>query len=130
MNNDNEHTPGPWFWNPYRTTITQADPSLPPQPDKHTVALFYQGHGVPPPRPADARLIAAAPDLLAALEAIANPRRGTPEETWDVQEIGDFARAAIAKATGAESARSNGCKLSDGCWPRTDEAIEKGRAGQ
>jgi hypothetical protein len=49
---------------------------------------------------ANARLITAAPDILAALDTIANPRRGRPEEYWDVTEIGNFARAAIARAMG------------------------------
>ena len=45
---------------------------------------------------ANARLIAAAPDLLAALEALAAlPNKRRPEEMWEA------ARAAIARATGA-----------------------------
>ena len=35
--------------------------------------------------------------LKAALEKIANPRRGTLEERWDVEEIGNFARAFLDK---------------------------------
>jgi hypothetical protein len=49
---------------------------------------------------ANARLIAAAPDLLAALEAIVNQREATPNP--DVVEVGEAsiqrARAAIRKA--------------------------------
>ena len=36
--------------------------------------------------------------LREALDTIANPRRGTPEESWDVTEIGNIARAALAPA--------------------------------
>lgn len=49
---------------------------------------------------ANARLIAAAPDLLAALEAIMNAR-WRPEGMSE--ENADRARAAIARATGASS---------------------------
>jgi hypothetical protein len=48
------------------------------------------------PAEANARLIAAAPDLLAALEALVGSfEKHRPKEYWDA------ARAAIAKAKGA-----------------------------
>lgn len=51
------HTPGPWFWNPYRWCIGQQDPSLAPDYDNRPVAFFHSK-----PTEANARLIAAAPD--------------------------------------------------------------------
>jgi hypothetical protein len=46
----------------------------------------------------DTRIRAAAPELLAALEAcLAVPNKNRPDYIWD------DARAAIAKATGAQS---------------------------
>jgi hypothetical protein len=49
--------------------------------------------------PADARLIAAAPDMLAALESIANS--GLAKDSADARFLCGIARAAIAKARGA-----------------------------
>ena len=51
---------------------------------------------------ADARLIASAPDLLAALERIAKePHRGMTIRV-DAENMRSYARAAIAKAKGIE----------------------------
>lgn len=82
-----QHTPGPWHAMPFKggETIYAAD--------SHRVAecLASGKHGEA--AEANARLIAAAPELLAALQNIlaANP---------DLAEVADEARAAIAKATG------------------------------
>jgi hypothetical protein len=59
---------------------------------------------------ANARLIAAAPELLAALRALAEistggviEKRETGKPTWyALEEIGKIAATAIAKATGEE----------------------------
>lgn len=40
--------------------------------------------------------------LEKALDTIANPRRGTPEEYWDVEQIGDFARLALTQPEGGK----------------------------
>ena len=53
---------------------------------------------------ANARLIAAAPDLLAALKAMVDLDTGDRPELWRYSKQFDDARAAIAKAEG----RSNG----------------------
>lgn len=42
--------------------------------------------------------------LRKALDTIANPRRGMPEEHWDVEQIGDFARLALAQPAEGERA--------------------------
>jgi hypothetical protein len=47
---------------------------------------------------ADARLIAAAPDLLEALEAVMHIGVVTPHKNWPA--VAEQARAAIAKARG------------------------------
>lgn len=53
---------------------------------------------------ANARLIAAAPELLTALQAIideAGPMMGLDDGPGSINRIARIARAAIAKATGA-----------------------------
>ena len=83
-------TPGPWIW------------------DKHGDLHGKDGNAVINPnlrgdvlsgvnREADARLIAAAPDLLAALEAIVNDDGFPDQFAYRAEAI---ARAAIAKAKG------------------------------
>ena len=84
------HTPGPWHFvggNQIRS-------------DKHQIArvwMMRDGEGAD-----NARLIAAAPDLLAALQAIVtslaeHDDEGMIEHTAQMEN----ARSAIAKATGA-----------------------------
>ena len=87
---DTQHTPGPWFVTPDGTAVYKKD-GYGYRGD--TICLFV-GH---PFIDANARLIAAAPELLAALQALAAlPNKHRPEEMWDA------ARAAIAKATGGQ----------------------------
>lgn len=77
----NTHTPGPWEW------------------DGKFIVCIPHAEGVTCFRtnPEDARLIAAAPDLLKALKQI--------EFDWDGEEEDMYeARAAIAKAEGKDSA--------------------------
>lgn len=50
---------------------------------------------------ANARLIAAAPDLLEALERCLNFIENTESEIGETLPCGEYARAAIAKAKGA-----------------------------
>ena len=50
----------------------------------------------------DARLIAAAPDLLEALEKIVRMFEGADDTVWAVEDYHQKARAAIAKAKGEE----------------------------
>jgi hypothetical protein len=84
------YTPGPWV-------MKQNGPMVWVESSRHTVCSFYrQGAGFAPSvsmdSEANARLIAAAPDLLEALKAVvAIADRKTDEF--------DRARAAIAKAT-------------------------------
>ena len=84
-----KHTPGPWKWD-YAVSI-KAEAGL--------VALVYS-----PPKHddlgANASLIAAAPDLLAALQSIAALDDGDNAQLWDFAAEFDAARAAISKAIG------------------------------
>lgn len=85
------HTPGPWAANPdglihagkNRLHIAQA-------------ATIGMGHAAA----ANARLIAAAPDLLAALQALEWAVDGVAYIQEEYAEQVEKARAAIAKATG------------------------------
>lgn len=75
------HTPGPW-------TISGASTIKTLGGNKTYIASIAKND-----RPANARLIAAAPDLLAALEELClAPNKHRPDEYWEA------ARAAIAKA--------------------------------
>ena len=89
-----KHTPGPWtiggeLISKQGTAIEIASVWRNTHPDRSADA--------PDPDTADAnsRLIAAAPDLLAALEYIV----GWNPTDWKAEEARDLARAAIAKAT-------------------------------
>ena len=101
-----QHTPGPWEIN---TRATPFQCHVVSQPDAHGIReIFYSGNN-----DANARLIAAAPALLAALENILR-NYVTLKRSIHTDEFGDgtveakhrietedrvkFARAAIAKA--------------------------------
>ena len=82
-----DHTPGPWLVmsGAYEDRFTE----IVTEPGGPLIARVFTD---------DARLIAAAPDLLAALERIAAGTLDLPD-SFHVQQI---ARAAIAKAKGLE----------------------------
>jgi hypothetical protein len=96
-----EHTPGPWELeeSPYADgtpwcLITAGDPW---SDNKRSMGFRLSGIM----RPQDARLIASAPDLLAALQQIAEMSPPAFERGDDPTcGVIDIARAAIAKATG------------------------------
>jgi len=87
-----QHTPGPWFVTPDGHAVYEKD------------VFGYRADticGLPSrsdSRAANARLIAAAPDLLAALESLVAKNYGQPQGVT-VPAL-DIARAAIARATG------------------------------
>ena len=102
------HTPGPW------TLGDENDPLVfsPVAGAYVAQVLAYDGGSLRSNYAADAALIAAAPDLLAALQDITEryerllvDTRSTKREEKEMEEILPFyteqARAAIAKATGA-----------------------------
>ena len=88
------HTPGPWFW---------AD-NVPDAPPHYRMIVDADGATVCDPSPMsehDARLIAAAPALLAALQLVAHclawheRQHGAGMDAHAVEQ----ARAAIERAT-------------------------------
>lgn len=97
-----KHTPGPWrfsdntkWWktNPFSVTVPKKGvhgTAVANIPARATISMEEAQ--------ANARLIAAAPDLLAALNAMLT-HMGLDEDEWTKPTF-DQARAAIAKATG------------------------------
>lgn len=96
-----KHTPGPW-WIGIETDKGEVEVV---SDDRPYICMVLPG-AIDGLTLANARLISAAPDLLAALERMAgafvpHPRDDT--EGWrEEHEACELARAAIAKATGAQ----------------------------
>lgn len=96
------HTPGPWSWSAtaFDRGLTGAGP-VPVIED-----LGYDGLWIDRDSP-NARLIAAAPDLLEALQAttdlLASANRSSDRPSGYISNRIMEARAAIAKATGEQS---------------------------
>ena len=88
-----EHTKGPWDWrNRLDDTCAILAHDMPAREPEHCNGGFAIAHAFGKDRHGNARLMAAAPDLLAALELILS---------YDDMVVGaDEARAAIAKARG------------------------------
>jgi len=94
-----KHTPGPWEWVPGKRSFQGSiEPDICDFGDDTT---YYPTEGAPP-NLANARLIAASPCLLEALERCLNFIENTESEMGDTLECGEQARAAIAKAKGEE----------------------------
>lgn len=90
------HTPGPWQYSPCEITGRYSI--------YHNGPVAYCGDTTASPGDgeANARLIAAAPELLAALVALVGEADlGEVDLDDDDRAKLDVARAAIAKATGA-----------------------------
>jgi len=88
-----KNTPGPWVidWNVSRLDVFSSDAAT----LIATLRRSTLSDGIGKTTIANARLIAAAPDLLEAMELIANTG-------MDAKQCRDTARAAIAKATGEQ----------------------------
>lgn len=78
------HTPGPWIIDETDNLIHAAD-------ERHTI-ICHTGNLKNPEIRADASLISAAPELLAACQRFLNPTEEGPR-------LEDIIRAAVAKAT-------------------------------
>ena len=96
-----EHTKGPWTWNGgYLISYIPDKFSAGGYQDFEIIADDGSAHGeysvVLDPDSADARLIAAAPELLEALEMVA------ADNTAGCLECIDLVMAAIARAKGGE----------------------------
>ena len=92
------HTPGPWALHDEVAGVVYG-------PDGHQVCTTPRTTRREVERAANARLIAAAPEMLAALlklvEAVDPAVGGLTLEDWATEPVAD-ARAAIARATGEE----------------------------
>lgn len=86
------HTPGPWAVNPFNA---QVDAFVGGEPLPVCQLLWPTDERTEEETFANARLIAAAPDLLEALVTLVEAEPGTM-----TREMWDDARAAIAKARG------------------------------
>jgi hypothetical protein len=92
-----QHAPGPWKVKPYVDAIDILDTNG--VPVAHLADRAIADYvGMPPE---NARLIAAAPDMLSALLYIV---RWKPSG-WSAEAAQEMARSAIARATGQEVAR-------------------------
>ena len=95
-----KHTPGPWEFGPSHSStglagqlVVRPAGEFPHGEWVADVGSMYDDH-----REANARLIAAAPDLLAALQKVVNHADAGTAAILD--RLVEEARAAIAKATG------------------------------
>jgi len=91
-----QHTPGPWEWHRDHPTDVIYCPTC-----GCSLATIDIGCGDKAEQQANARLIAAAPDLLEALSWFINDIDGTHTVMVEFDENVAKARAAIAKAKGS-----------------------------
>lgn len=95
-----KHTPGPWraVTVPYDSSAFYIEARN--APDKRSPMVAHIPRSTVQPMEANARLLAAAPDLLEALEGLlSHPNGGTYRNSADSEAV-KAALAAIAKATG------------------------------
>jgi hypothetical protein len=92
MSNETQHTPCEWL------TATDGVRSLVAVQGEGVIAVVNQHL---PDREANARLIAAAPELLVALEGMLRLMHAVSAKHHELWDECNIARAAIAKATGA-----------------------------
>lgn len=104
-----QHTPGPWSYD-YSTTIAASDEFMVMTKDVGVVAWVVRDadRGITNAQvEANARLISAAPDLLAALQGLMGaewrPKTGPLQYDSLREEAWATADAAIARAQGRES---------------------------
>ena len=93
-----QHTPGPWFVENDETNYKHdTDPNRPSiRSNAESEGVWFIARieeGCPNPHE-NANLIAAAPDLLEALENLENDDNSIPSHAWDMVQ------SAIAKAKG------------------------------
>jgi hypothetical protein len=96
MNDQPKHSPAPWYWDD-EDALPWTDydgvehaPFLVDRNGRYVMT----GSDIRIPKEANARLIAAAPDLLEALNNLENDDGAIPEHAWKM------VCAAIAKAEG------------------------------
>lgn len=93
-----KHTPGPWNLYPNNASDWVVRKMFPDGQESHEIARCQSGMD-------NARLIAAAPDLLAALKMAVSAleRSDYIQMDGDSVDVIDVSRAAIAKAVKEES---------------------------
>ena len=95
----NAHTPGPWNYSTsqegWSFDIYQAEDAAYTKESSDVATLFVRSVKCDPKetQEANARLIAAAPDLLEALQNLENDDGAIPSHAWDI------VKSAIRKAT-------------------------------
>lgn len=87
------HTPGPWLVASGTTTVYALNEGF-----NRFTACVQGVHILSSELEANARLIAAAPDLYEALKAIVELDDGDKPDLWHFEKEFEQARAAIAKA--------------------------------
>ena len=103
-----KHTPGPWigagpsFGDPLPRYTTSIMTEWEHEDDGFIEICEFPFHHHDGENEANARLIAAAPELLETLEAVTDALAGHELNNGDVSAI-NKARAAIAKATGEKA---------------------------
>jgi len=101
-----QHTPGPWFTDPNDATKVLKQ-FRSPKVRNETIAATNRTWMTESEKIANARLIVAAPDLLAALQAIVaeldGPGKPYSSDSYAPLHFIETAKAAIAKATNGDS---------------------------
>lgn len=95
---ETKHTPGPWFVQNGFNTIYSFYGETSGLTTAVASALHKQLKGGEEEAGANAKLIAAAPDLLEALKGLVNDVKGKPNDTRYATHL-KIAEAAIEKAT-------------------------------
>lgn len=98
-----QHTPGPW--KAYPIEMNHGLPYTPVAANTLLAKVYSEAFGDYEQSEANARLVAAAPDLLEALRRVVNDwvaPDGLPFEDGEMPAL-DAARAAISKATGGKA---------------------------
>jgi hypothetical protein len=98
------HTPGPWIVNGYEIVQQDCDSTFPP------LTKICNGHGNLNMETIDAnaRLLAAAPELLAALKELVHYDEGSSAQGSFGYEALGRCKSAIAKAEGVTMEGTNG----------------------
>ena len=97
-----KHTPGPWKFDPEDDSIVGHDVHLSIATIDHIDEGGEKGFNFGPISSANARLIAAAPELLQTLQAAVAYFDAPGDGCYSDAQL-DAARAAIAKATGVSA---------------------------
>jgi hypothetical protein len=94
-----QHTPSPWDTRKGAYGVLHVGPAMLAHPGREAAQYAAErGRDLLAQREADAALIAAAPDMLAALQALLGVAETIDDDTMGA--VLDNARAVIAKANG------------------------------